>query len=147
MSQHSGLSLRLTLALVLQMGQKYLKDDLSWATPAPAVDAANVTYTPGDATDWNSDTDPGDVDNALDQLADRVVTLEGGAGHAALSLDADAATFLDLSTQELGLDVQTKNTVFAGPTTGAANEPTFRALVAADIIDLVYPVGALISQL
>lgn len=44
---------------------------------SPAVDAANVTYTPADATDWNSSADPGDVDNALDQLADRVKTAEG----------------------------------------------------------------------
>lgn len=42
-----------------------------------AVDAADVTYTPADVTDWNSSTDPGDVDNALDQLADRVKTNEG----------------------------------------------------------------------
>jgi hypothetical protein len=53
--------------------------------------------------------------------------------HAAVTLDADAAVLLDLSTQEIGLDVQNANTVLAGPTTGAANEPTFRALVAADL--------------
>lgn len=40
-------------------------------------DAADVTYTPADVTDWNSSADPGDVDNALDQLADRVKTAEG----------------------------------------------------------------------
>jgi hypothetical protein len=48
-------------------------------------------------------------------------------------LDGDAAVLLDLSTQEIGLDTQNANTVFAGPATGAANEPTFRALAAADI--------------
>jgi hypothetical protein len=53
--------------------------------------------------------------------------------HAAVTLDGDAAVLLDLSTQEIGLDTQNANTVFAGPTTGAANEPTFRALVAADL--------------
>lgn len=53
--------------------------------------------------------------------------------HDAVTLDGDAGTILDLSTQEIGLDVQTANTVLAGPTTGAANEPTFRALVAADV--------------
>lgn len=35
-------------------------------------DAANVTYTPLTTTDWNGNVDPGNVDNALDQLADRV---------------------------------------------------------------------------
>jgi hypothetical protein len=62
-------------------------------------------------------------------------TLEGGggAGHDAVTLDADAAALLDLNVQEIGLDTQAANVVFAGPTTGAANEPTFRALVAADL--------------
>jgi len=59
-----------------------------------------------------------------------------GSLHDAVTLDADAANILDLQGaggQEIGLDVQTANTVLAGPTTGAANEPTFRALVAADV--------------
>jgi len=58
------------------------------------------------------------------------------ATHDAVTLDADAATILDLQGaggQEIGLDVQTANTIFAGPVSGAANEPTFRALVFADI--------------
>ena len=105
-----------------------------WEEPAGgAVDAADVTYTPAVATDWNGDADPGNADDAFDQLAERVDDLEGGSGHAAVTLDADAAAILDLSTQEIGLDVQNANTVLAGPTTGAANEPTFRALVAADV--------------
>jgi len=73
-------------------------------------------------------------------IARRVAHLEtlegggGGAGHDAVMLDADAAVLLDLTTQEIGLDVQNANAVFAGPATGAANEPTFRALVAADLV-------------
>lgn len=39
-------------------------------------------------------------------------------------------------TFTLGLSTQTANTVWAGPTTGSAAAPTFRALVAADIPDL-----------
>lgn len=35
-------------------------------------DASLVSYTPAVLTDWDSDTDPGDVDAALDQLAERV---------------------------------------------------------------------------
>ena len=47
-----------------------------------SIDADNVTYTPAVNTDWDSDTDPGDVDDALDQLAERVDDIEnaGGAG-------------------------------------------------------------------
>jgi hypothetical protein len=58
--------------------------------------------------------------------------------HAAVTLDVNADTLLSLSTQALGLDTQTANRVFAGPTTGAAAVPTFRALVAADIPALNY---------
>lgn len=39
-------------------------------------DASVVTYTPATATDWDSDTDPGNADDALDQLAERVDDLE-----------------------------------------------------------------------
>lgn len=35
-------------------------------------DAADVTYTPSVLTDWDGDADPGNVDDALDQLAERV---------------------------------------------------------------------------
>lgn len=83
------------------------------------------------------------LDHAVRKLAGRVAALEGGAGHAAVTLDADAAVLLDLNTQEIGLDTQTANTVFAGPSSGAANEPTFRALAGADILAAVYPVGAI----
>jgi hypothetical protein len=43
----------------------------------PAPDARDVTYTPAVAADWDSDADPGNADNALDQLAERVDDLEG----------------------------------------------------------------------
>ncbi len=53
----------------------------TWESVADAggavVDAADVTYTPTVATDWDSDADPGDVDDALDQLAERVTDNEG----------------------------------------------------------------------
>lgn len=64
-----------------------------------------------------------------------VVTLSwvAAGGHAAVTLAADADAVLSLSTQEIGLDTQTANTVFAGPTSGGAADPTFRALVAADV--------------
>ena len=58
---------------------------------------------------------------------------EATALHNAVTLDANADTLLSLSTQALGLDTQTANTVLSGPTTGAAAVPTFRALVLADV--------------
>lgn len=61
--------------------------------------------------------------------------LLGGTGstHAAVTLDANADTLLSLSTQVVGLDTQAANRMLAGPTTGVAAVPTFRALVAADL--------------
>lgn len=55
-------------------------DDLA---AAATVDAADVTYTPIDATDWDTDTDPGNVDDALDQLANRLIVVEGASGTVA----------------------------------------------------------------
>jgi hypothetical protein len=65
---------------------------------------------------------------------DKIETL--ASGHDAVTLDANADTIFSLSTQELGLDTQTANYVWAGPVSGAAAVPTFRALVADDIPDL-----------
>jgi len=39
-------------------------------------DAADVAYTPAVAADWNGGVDPGNVDDALDQLAARIKALE-----------------------------------------------------------------------
>lgn len=69
-------------------------------------------------------------------------THSGSAHHAAVTLAADADTLLSLSTQELGLDTQTANLVFAGPATGVPADPTFRSLVAADVTGLTSPADA-----
>lgn len=42
-------------------------------------DASEITYAPLTLADWNGGVDPGDVDDALDQLAARVTTLATGA--------------------------------------------------------------------
>lgn len=60
-----------------------------------------------------------------------------GAAHDALTLAGTPETnVFSLSSQELSFDTQTANYIFAGPTTGAAAAPTFRALVTDDIPDL-----------
>lgn len=62
----------------------FLRADGAWAAPpsggSSGGDAADITYTPSVLSDWNSDADPGDVDNALDQLAERVDDLEAAGG-------------------------------------------------------------------
>lgn len=52
-------------------------------------DASAVSYTPAVLTDWDGDADPGDTDDALDQLAERVDDLETGGG----PVDASGVTF------------------------------------------------------
>lgn len=51
----------------------------------------------------------------------------------AVTLAADADALLGLTGQQLTLDTQTANLILAGPVSGAAADPTFRALVDADI--------------
>jgi len=41
------------------------------------VDAIDVTYTPSVLADWDYASDPGDVDDALNQLASRTADIEG----------------------------------------------------------------------
>jgi hypothetical protein len=55
------------------------------------------------------------------------------AVHDPVTLGADADAILGLTSQQLTLDPQAANTVLAGPVAGPAADPTFRALVAADV--------------
>jgi hypothetical protein len=64
------------------------------------------------------------------------VTSVGMTVPSFLSVTPSAITTSD--TFALSLVTQTANTLFAGPTTGSAAAPTFRALVAADIPSLSY---------
>lgn len=57
-----------------------------------------------------------------------------GAAHAAVTLSSDAGSnLLSLSTQEIGIDNQNANVLFAGPASGAAAAPAFRAAVPLDL--------------
>lgn len=51
--------------------------------PVPALDAGIIPYTPTVLTDWDSNADPGDADDALHQLAERIDDAEvaGGVGY------------------------------------------------------------------
>jgi hypothetical protein len=59
-----------------------------------AVDADDVTYTPTTLADWDSSADPGDVEQALDQLAERVTDVETGTFQP---LDSDLTTIAGLT--------------------------------------------------
>lgn len=94
-------------------------------------DTAGLVSDTAYGASWDNVTDVAPSKNAV---YDKIQTLAGG--HDAVTLDANADTLLSLSTQELGLDTQVANKIFAGPDSGADAVPTFRALVAADIPDL-----------
>ena len=56
------------------------------------------------------------------------------ASHVAITFGANlSSNLMTLTIQALELNTQTANYVFAGPTTGVATYPTFRALVNADL--------------
>jgi len=82
-------------------------DGTNWMCQAfgsSAIDATNVTYTPTTAADWDSDTDPGDLDDALDQLAERVDDLEAGLDAGAVTYTPGTAADWDSSTDPGDLD-------------------------------------------
>jgi len=65
----------------LQVRALGIKDyHIDWGHGAGQVDADNVPFAPSTSGDWSMGIDPGDVDDALDQLANRVDGLEGGTG-------------------------------------------------------------------
>jgi hypothetical protein len=58
-------------------------------------DADLVTYTPTTLADWDSAADPGDVEQALDQLAERVKDVEGVAASDASGITYTPTTVAD----------------------------------------------------
>lgn len=77
------------------------------------------------------------------QVAGGATGVDGGANadytitvHNAVTLDANADSVFSLVTQVVGLDQQSANSVFAGPSAGVPAVPTFRTLTTTDIPDL-----------
>jgi len=77
---------------------------LSIAVATTTLDAAAITYTPAVAADWNGDADPGDLDDALNQLADARTAIailrdEKASGTAGGSSSATTWNNRDLNTE------------------------------------------------
>lgn len=82
-------------------------------------DASGVTYTPSEPLNWTDSVDPGNVDDALDDLALRVVTLEsagqgsgvGDGDYGDITVSGGGTVFnIDagvVTTTELGGDITT----------------------------------------
>lgn len=77
---------------------------------------------------------PGTTDVFL--RGDGTFAAPAGASHDAVTVSVAADAILSLTDQEIGLDNQNANLVLAGPASGVAGAPTFRALVADDVPDL-----------
>lgn len=106
------------------------------------VNVANLSASKVMMTDGSKDLISGTNTDA--EIADAVSKKHSNyLDHAAVTLAASAEVLLGLSTQELSLDNQNPNVILAGPTSGAAAAPTFRSLVGADLINIVYPVGSI----
>jgi hypothetical protein len=75
--------------------------DADYADIAHVHDAAAVTYTPAVNTDWDGDADPGDLDDALNQLAERVDDLEGAGGGGTAELATGTYTGDGNATQAI----------------------------------------------
>ena len=109
---------------------------LSALTPSTVVyaDAARALTSLANAAGGLTNNGAG-VLTWVDYLTDAEHTLIGDAAphHAAVTLDANAGAIFGLTGQQVTLDTQAANRVLAGPATGAAAVPTFRAMVAADL--------------
>jgi len=94
--------------------------------------------TPGGTTDHGSLLGLADDDHTQYLNVTRHTAIgDSSPHHTAVTLDVNADTVLSLNIQELGLDSQAQNSVFAGPAAGGAGTPTFRALVSADITGIL----------
>lgn len=90
------------------------------------VDASHVTFAPGDVTDWNAGVDPGNVDDALDQLANNLSPL--------LPPSAPALDDIDFDTANGASGKNTWNA--ANPIATYSNAPSDSPLNAADALDV-----------
>lgn len=69
----------------------------SYAVLSSSADASDVTYTPTTLADWDGGVDPGDGQEAFDQLAERVTDLESAGG-----ADASAITYTPADNSDWG---------------------------------------------
>lgn len=98
-------------------------DAIDDALGSISSDASGVTYTPSVLTDWNSDADPGNVDGALDQLAQRVddneIAISSNSSSISTNagnISANTSDIADLRTTQGTSDGDTNLGTFTGST-------------------------------
>jgi hypothetical protein len=98
----SGQEIQVNLASASNDGAMSLEDksklDGIEANAKDDQDASEVPYTPAVLTDWDGDVDPGNVDGALDQLAERVDDNEISISNNASSISTNATDISNLET-------------------------------------------------
>lgn len=61
-------------------GKLYGRKDEAWEEITDLLNAEDIDYIPAVEEDWNGSADPGNIDDALDQLAERITDIEGSPG-------------------------------------------------------------------
>jgi hypothetical protein len=94
-------------------------------------------------TGQNSPITPTQWDDTMTTIEDAFASVPSGTGNGSVTsvamtiptaiFNLAGSPITSSGTLALTLDTQTANTVWAGPTTGSAAEPTFRSLVLADL--------------
>lgn len=82
-----------------------------------SVDASAVSYTPTTLADWDGSSDPGNADDAFDQLAERVTDLEGaGTSYNVASssytpslISSNSTSYVDADATNLNLSFTPNN--------------------------------------
>lgn len=144
----SSQELRLWPALTFSIGQSFVVYNLG-------ANSFTIKTHDGVTTVGTAATGTAYYITLLDNLTDAgtwdVLRPFGGPGSGTLtSVAMTVPSFLSVAgspittagTLAVTLATQTANTIFAGPTTGSAAAPTFRAMVAADMLQMVGDSGS-----
>lgn len=115
-------------------------------TAIAALSGTDTIYYRSGASTWTAVT----IGSNLTFSGGTLSATGGGGSGTVTSVALTAPSFLSVAgspvttsgTLALTLATQSANTVFAGPTTGAAAAPTFRALVAADLPNTAVTAGS-----
>jgi len=90
-----------TLFMFINIGGTYYCLD----TAGASNDAADITYTPTTVADWNGGADPGNVDDALDELASNRTAYALLRDEKATTTDAGSASATTWNNRDLNTEV------------------------------------------
>lgn len=123
-----------------------------WADPTASN---NRTWVLADAANGGVDSDPTNNSNWILYGTSTFLSASGGGGGSVTSVGLSMPGIFAVAnspvttsgTLAVSLANQTANTIFAGPSTGAAAAPTFRAMVTDDLPNAGTPVTGLFAKI